>query len=323
MSPLRWGGGRRPRRHRTPRPPLPYPAPGGREYPPPLDPQPLGDRVTPQQLLLGAGVVAVLGSVLSTFTVGTPAGVVAVSVLLLVAAALGVLAGHAGSPTAGEALAVGSVLAAAALVVVGARTAPDPELAAGTLVLFVAVGTGALALVSPQLRTWRVSCWVAAQVAVLVAVRAGDLPSDLLAGALLGVALTGLAIAWFADGVVALSGLLCSVPWWVVGVWVAERAAWSGDRPAVAALLATGAAVGLLVTTHEKVPELPWAGLPSRCSPGSRPARWSPAPRRPPGRSGCWGRGSWASDWLRWSPSPRPGGRTGCRGTPGWPPRPR
>jgi hypothetical protein len=243
-----------------PRPPLPYPAPGGREYPPPLHPQPLGDRVTPQQLLLGAGVVAVLGSVLSTFTVGTPAGVVAVSVLLLVAAALGVLAGHAGSPTAGEALAVGSVLAAAALVVVGARTAPDPELAAGTLVLFVSVGTGALALVSPQLRTWRVSCWGAAQVAVLVAVRAGDLPSDLLAGALLGVALTGLAIAWFADGVVALSGLLCSVPWWVVGVWVAERAAWSGERPAVAALLATGAAVGLLVTTHEKVPELPLGG---------------------------------------------------------------
>ena len=254
----RWTGAAAPRP--PPRPPLPYPAPGGREYPPRLDPPPLADRVTPQQLLLGAGVAAVLGSVLSTFTVGTPAGVVAVSVLLLVAAALGVLAGYAGSPTAGEALAVGSVLAAAALVVVGARTASRAELAAGTLVLFVAVGTGALALVSPQLRTWRVSCWVAAQVAVLVAVRAGDLRSDLLAGALLGVALTGLAIAWFADGVVALAGLVCAVPWWTVGVWAAERAAWSGDRPAVAALLATAAAVGLLAITHERVPDLPVAG---------------------------------------------------------------
>ncbi len=242
-----------------PLPPLPYPEDARPAYPPPVPATALADRVTPQVLLLGAGVVAVLGAVLSVFTVGTPAGVLAVGALLVVAAGLAVLAGYAGTPSAGEALAVASVLAAGTLVVVGARTAPRPELAAGTLALFVAVGTGALRPVAPQLRTWPVASWVAGQVAVLVAVQSTPLRSDLLAGVLLGVALTGLAIAWAARGVVALAGLLGSVPWWLAGVWVAERAAWGGDRPAVAAGLAVAAALGLLVTTHPRVPELPVA----------------------------------------------------------------
>ncbi|GHE07846.1 SCO7613 C-terminal domain-containing membrane protein [Klenkia taihuensis] len=243
-----------------PLPPLPYPEDARPAYPPPVPAAALGDRVTPQVLLLGAGVVAVLGAVLSVFTVGTPAGVVAVCALLVVAAALAVLAGYVGTPTAGEALAVASVVAAGALVVVGARTAPRPELAAGTLALLVAVGTGALRLVAPQLRTWPVAAWAAGQVAVLVAVRAVELRSDLLTGVLLGVALTGLAIAWAGRGVVALAGLLGSVPWWLTGVWAAERAAWGGDRPAVAAGFAVAASLGLLVTTHPRVPRLPVAG---------------------------------------------------------------
>ncbi|MCO7222669.1 hypothetical protein NH342_23030, partial [Klenkia sp. PcliD-1-E] len=243
-----------------PLPPLPYPEDARPAYPPPVPAAPLADRVTPQVLLLGAGVVAVLGSVLSVFTVGTPAGVVAVAALLVVAAGLAVLAGHAGTPTAGEALAVASVLAAGALVVVGARTAPRPELAAGTLALFVAVGTGALRMVAPQLRTWPVAAWVAAQVAVLVAVQSHDLRSDLLTGVLLGVALTGLAVAWAGRDVVAMAGLLGSVPWWLTGVWVAEQEAWGGDRPVLAAGFAVAAAVGLLLTTHPRVPRLPVAG---------------------------------------------------------------
>ncbi|SCX57388.1 hypothetical protein SAMN03159343_3658 [Klenkia marina] len=240
-----------------------YPPPLG-AYPPPVRPAPLPDRVTPQQLLVGAGVVAVLGATLSTFAVGTPAGVVAVSVLLVVAAALAVLAGHAGGPTAGEGLALGAVAAAGTLVAVGALTAPDPALAAGTLSGFVAVATAALHLVGPQLRTWPVASWLAAQAAVVAVLVSTSLPVVLTAGALLGTALAGLAIAWFGDGprhgVLSRAGLLGSVPWWAVGVWVVERAAWAGEGVPLTAGLGVAAALGLLVTTHRRVPELPVAG---------------------------------------------------------------
>ena len=239
-------------------------------YPPPLDAYPppvraarLADRVTPQQLLVGAGMVAVLGATLSTFTVGTPAGVVAVGVLLVVAAALAVLTGYAGGRTAGEALALGAVAAAATLVVVGALTAPRPALAAGTLSAFVAVATGALYLVGPQLRTWPVASWAALQATVVATLAGTSPPTVVVAGALLGTALVGLGIAWAGDGerhgVLSRAGLLASVPWWAAGVWVAERAAWTGGGPLVA-VLGVGAALGLLVTTARRVPALPVAG---------------------------------------------------------------
>lgn len=232
-------------------------------YPPPVRPASLADRVTPQQLLVGAGMVAVLGATLSTFTVGTPAGVLAVGVLLVVAAALAVLSGFAGGRTAGEALALGAVAAAATLVGVGALTAPRPALAAGTLSAFVAVATAALFLIGPQLRTWPVASWAALQATVLATLLGTALPTVVVAGALLGTALVGLVIAWAGDGdrhgVLSRAGLLAAVPWWATGVWVVERAAWTGGGPLVAAL-GVGAALGLLVTTARRVPELPAAG---------------------------------------------------------------
>ncbi|SDP35995.1 hypothetical protein SAMN05660199_03729 [Klenkia soli] len=245
-----------------------YPPPVAGGYPPPVGPASLADRLTPQQLLLGAGVVAVLGTALSAFTVGTPVGVVAVSALLLVAGGLAVLAGHVGSRTAGEALALGAVAAAGTLVAVGAATAPRPALAAGTLAAFVAAAAAALRLVGPELRTWPVASWVALQVTVLVVVRSGAVPAPLLPGVLLGTASLGLAIAWLGEGTghgpVSRSGLLLSVPWWAAGVWIVERAAWAGEGPVLAAALGVGAGLGLLVTTHHRVPDLPGppAGVP-------------------------------------------------------------
>lgn len=243
-----------PPRPSRPVPPLPYP---GQGYPPELRPAPLRDRVTPQQLLLGAGAVAVVGTGLATLTVGTALGVLVVVGLVLVCAALAVLAGHAGSSTAGEALAISAVGSAAVLVVVGARTANDGTSAAATLAGFVAAAALALWPLSPQLRTWPVTGWVAAQVAVLVLLPGSGLSGARLAGVLLAVAVTGLVVARAGRDAVAWAGLIGAVPWWVCGVVVAEQTAWAGQDPAATSALAVGAAVSLLFTASPDVPRLP------------------------------------------------------------------
>ncbi|WP_157519665.1 SCO7613 C-terminal domain-containing membrane protein [Modestobacter sp. Leaf380] len=247
-----------PPRPSRPVPPLPYPV---ESYPPQVRAAPLRDRVTPQQLLLGGGAVAVVGTGLAALTVGNPLGVAVVVGLLLVCAALAVLAGHAGSRTAGEALALSAVASAGALVGVGATSAPDGPLAAATLSGFVAAAALALWPLSPQLRTWPVTAWVAGQVAVLVLVLDTGVSGVRAAAVLLTVAVTGLVVARLGSDAVAWTGLLGAVPWWVCGVVLAERVAWSGADPLPAAGLAVGAAVGLLLTASPDVPQLPTRGL--------------------------------------------------------------
>ncbi len=245
----------------APVPPLPYPggSSSSEPYPPELATPRLTERMTPQQLLLGAGAVAVVGTGLAAFTVGTLPGVLAVGVLLLVTAALAVLAGYAGGPTTGEALAASAVASAAALVVVGAATAGDATVAGATLSGLVAVGTTALRLVSPQLRTWPVAAWGATQVTVLVLLLGAGPAGAGLAGVLVAMALVGLLIARLGDDVVARSALLAVLPWWGAGVVVAERTAWHGVQPAatLAAAAAVIAAGGLLLTVSRRVPDLP------------------------------------------------------------------
>lgn len=263
-----------PARERAPRPPLPYPDPvypppfpaahedardssAARPPPPETRPARLRDRVTPQQLVLGAGVVAVVGTGWAVLTVGTLVGVVVLVGLLLACAALAVLAGSTGSPTAGEALALGAVACAGVLVWVGGTSAPDGPLAAATLAGFVCATTLALRLVSPHLRTWPVSAWVAAQLGLLVLLPGAGLTGLPLAATLLAVALVGLTIAVVAADVVAWAGLLGALPWWACGAVVAERLAWGGPGEVAAAGLAVGAASSLLVTAWGRAPDVP------------------------------------------------------------------
>ncbi len=220
-------------------------------------PSRLRDRVTPQQLVLGAGAVAVVGTGWAALTVGTVLGVIVVVGLLLVCAALAVLAGGTGSPTAGETLALCAVASAGVLVWVGGTTAPDGPLAAATLAGFVAATALALRLISPHLRTWPVTAWVAAQLTVLILLPDAGLTGLPLAAVLLAVALVGLTVAVVGSDVVAEAGLLSALPWWVCGVVVAERLAWGGPDSVAAAGMAVGAAIGLLAAAWGGVPHLP------------------------------------------------------------------
>lgn len=232
-----------------PLPPFPYPA---------VDQPPESsrwDRLSPQQLLLGAGAVAVVGTGVAALAMGTVFGVTIVVGLLLSTAALAVLAGYSGTPTSGEALALSAVASAATLVVVGASSWPISTTA--TWSGFIAVGALALRVISPQLRSWPVTAWVAAQVSVLILLADGGLSGVGLATVLIAVALVGLLLARFASDVLAFSGLLAALPWWVGGVVVIERAAWGGPDGVAAVVLAAAAAGSLLLTASHRVPRLP------------------------------------------------------------------
>src|SRR3712207_5970609 len=181
-------------------PAMPYPPPVGVHLPlPPAPPEDEGlRRISPQQVLLAAGAVAIVvaGAASSSLT-----GWVFPAVLALGMAAASVRSGHRGLRSSEETLAI----AAVALAVVSDR-ADTGELSATVLAVLAAV-YWLLGRLSRTAVAWPVAGWLTAQLAVLVALsgtRADDVPS---VSAVLATAVAGLLVTLRARPAVAVGGL--------------------------------------------------------------------------------------------------------------------
>ena len=229
-----------------------YPPPVGVPIPPPPAPPEVGPgRVSPQTVLLGAGAVAVVAAGAASLTAdGTGAGRLAVAVLAALASVVSWRAGRRDLRTTEEVLAA----TAAVLAFVAAATEgslPSSGALAALAVVFLVAGWFGRAAVS-----WQLAAWGAAQLAVLTALPGLGLGPVLHAGALLGTALAGVAVALRGRPAVAVVALVTTAPWWAAGVLEGQRLAWSADtgglpRAGAAALL-VGAAAGLVVTRSRR-----------------------------------------------------------------------
>ena len=213
-----------------------YPPPVGVHLAPP--PAPSADegldRVSPQQVLLAAGAVALVAA--GAASLGAAGG--------WLPTALGVLTALASLRCARRQLRASAetlAVAAVVLVVVGDRAHSDTTSAGWLAVL------GAVFLVLGRLArntlAWPIAAWVAAQLAVLTALPDLGLSSLPHVAAVLGTAVAGLLVTLRARRPVAVVALGTSLPWWSVGVLEGTSLVWSTPSPATA----SGAAALLVV----------------------------------------------------------------------------
>ncbi|MCZ2850580.1 SCO7613 C-terminal domain-containing membrane protein [Modestobacter sp. VKM Ac-2978] len=231
-----------------------YPPPLGR--PPsttaPTDAAPTdtgtGD-VAPQQVLLGAGAVAVVAAGAATLTdAGSVPGLLVVA-LLTVAATLGSLrAGRRGLRSSEEALASAAVVLAA----VAAWSAGDgPGGPSAVLLSLLAAVFVVLGLIARTTLTWPIAAWGAGQGAVLSALTGSGLSLAPHASAVLATAVAGLVITLTVRRAVAVVTLVTAAAWWVTGVVEATAHVWTTESvaaalvPSALMLLAAGALLAL------------------------------------------------------------------------------
>jgi hypothetical protein len=218
-----------------------YPPPLGRPPPPP--PAPAEDdglhRVSPQQVLLVAGAVAVVVAGAESLRL---TGWVLPTILALGSATASLWCGHRGLRTSEETLAVAAVV----LVLVSDR--PSTGGASAVVLAVLAVVFRVLGRFGRTAVTWPIAAWITAQLAVLEALT-GVGPSGLAhLTAVLGTALAGLLVTLRGRRRLAVAALATTVPWWVAGVVEGTALVWTTTSTATAALAATlmvGAAAGL------------------------------------------------------------------------------
>ncbi|MGY1839618.1 MULTISPECIES: SCO7613 C-terminal domain-containing membrane protein [unclassified Modestobacter] len=233
-----------------PRREVDYPPPLGRPSPPPPAPAEAGPGdVAPQQVLLGAGAVAVVAAGAASLTdAGSVPGLLVVT-LLTVAATLGSLrAGRRGLRSSEEALASAAVVLAA----VGAWSAGDgPGGPTAVLLALLAAVFAVLGLIGRSTLTWPTAAWGAAQGAVLSGLTGSGLSLAPHASAVLATAVVGLAATLAARRAVAVVTLVTAAAWWVTGVVEGSALVWTTESvavavaPAVLMLLAAGALLAL------------------------------------------------------------------------------
>ncbi|MCZ2814407.1 hypothetical protein O2W15_23495 [Modestobacter sp. VKM Ac-2979] len=233
-----------------------YPPPLGRPPPTtaPTDAAPTdtgtgtGD-VAPQQVLLGAGAVAVVAAGAATLTdAGSVPGLLVVA-LLTVAATLGSLrAGRRGLRSSEEALASAAVVLAA----VAAWSAGDgPGGPSAVLLSLLAAVFVVLGLIPRTTLTWPIAAWGAGQGAVLSALTGSGLSLAPHASAVLATAVAGLVITLAVRRAVAVVTLVTAAAWWVTGVVEATAHVWTTESvaaalvPSALMLLAAGALLAL------------------------------------------------------------------------------
>jgi hypothetical protein len=246
-----------------------YPPPlGGPMTTPPAPPEAETGpgRVSPQDVLLGAGAVAVVAAGAASLPVGGAVGRGLVAVLACVAAGVSVMVGRRDLRTTEEVLAG----CAAVLAVIAAYRADggwSPWVLAG--IAAVLAGLGRL---SRSAAAWPVGAWAAAQLAVLGVL--GDLGAGTLphAAAVVGTAVAGLLVARLARRSVAIVALVSSALWWAAGVVEGLRLAWAADAdagmraPAAALVVAAAAALAVVRARRLLQPLLgPRAAVPVLC----------------------------------------------------------
>ncbi|GAA4754106.1 hypothetical protein GCM10023328_41850 [Modestobacter marinus] len=209
----------------------------------------LAGDVAPQQVLLGAGVVAVVAAGAASLTdAGSVPGLLVVT-LLTVAATLGSFrAGARGLRSSEEALACAAVVLAA----VAAWSAGDgPGGPTAVLLSLLAAVFAVLGLLARTTRTWPIAAWGAGQVAVLSALTGSGLSLAPHASVVLATAVAGLAITLAARRDVAVVTLVTAAAWWATGVVEGSLHVWTSESvaaalaPATLMLLAAGALLGL------------------------------------------------------------------------------
>jgi hypothetical protein len=219
-----------------------YPPPLGAPLSPPPAP-PEGEalrRVSPQQVLLAAGAVAVV--VAGAASLGL-AGQLLPLALALVAAAASLGCAHHGLRASEETLAV----AAVALVVLADRSGSTTVAVVVLAVLAAVFWT--FGLLARSTVTWPVASWLAGQSAVLTALTGWDVAALGQVAAVLGTAVAGVLVTLRARRPVAGVALATTVPWWVVGVARGTYLVWTTPDAAEAALaggLMVAAAAALL-----------------------------------------------------------------------------
>ena len=227
---------------------LPYPPPVGVQLPPPPAAE-QGEglrRVSPQQVLLAAGAVALVAA--GAASLGRT-GWLLPTVLAVGTALASLRCGRRGLRTSAEALAA----VTAVLLVLGVRAEDDAASAtvlAGLGVLFVLLGRVGRSTVS-----WPVAAWLTAQLAVLTALPGLALTSLPHVAAVLGTALAGLLVALRARRPVSVVALVTTAPWWTAGVVQGTHLVWTTDSvgtAAPAAALMTAAAAALLALRRER-----------------------------------------------------------------------
>ncbi|MGY1858437.1 SCO7613 C-terminal domain-containing membrane protein [Modestobacter sp. SYSU DS0290] len=233
-----------------PRPEVDYPPPLGRPLPPPSAPAERGSGdVAPQQVLLGAGAVAVVAAGAASLTdAGSVPGLLVVT-LLTVAATLGSLrAGRRGLRSSEEALASAAVVLAA----VGAWSAGDgPGGPTAVLLALLAAVFAVLGLIGRTTLTWPIAAWGAAQGAVLSGLTGSGLSLAPHASAVLATAVAGMAVTFAARRAVAVVTLVTAAAWWATGVVEGSALVWTTDSvttalaPSALMLLAAGALLAL------------------------------------------------------------------------------
>ena len=214
-----------------------YPPPVGAPYvPPPAADAPDGlGPVSPQQVLLTTGAVALTAAgAASLAAVGRPLGQLLLAALTLGTAAASWTAGRRGLGTSEETLAAASVV----LAVVAAWSAGSST--AGRAVLLGALAAALLlaGLVARSASAWPIGAWSAAQLAVAAVLIEHGWHTDLV----LGTALAGLLVGRVARRPVAEVALATTALWWVAGVAAGTHQVWTSWAPGTAALLVAVAA---------------------------------------------------------------------------------
>ncbi|WP_369134294.1 SCO7613 C-terminal domain-containing membrane protein [Modestobacter sp. I12A-02662] len=219
-----------------------YPPPvGSLPTPPPApdDEDGLG-QLTLQQVLLGAGAVALVAA--GSASLG-PRGWLLQATLALATAAASLLCGRRGLRASEETLAASAVV----LVLISSRAA-DGTSAAVTVLGGLAVACLVLGLVRRTSVAWPLSAWVAGQAAVLTALDGWYQTRAMLVGTVLGTALVGLLVTRCARQPLAVLTLATTVPWWLTGVAWGLLLIWRTPELGVAAgiaALVVAAAAGL------------------------------------------------------------------------------
>ncbi|MCZ2818200.1 SCO7613 C-terminal domain-containing membrane protein [Modestobacter sp. VKM Ac-2984] len=205
--------------------------------------------IEPQQVLLGAGVVAVVAAGAASLTdAGSVPGLLVVT-LLTVAATLGSLrAGHRGLGSSEEAFASAAVVLAA----VAAWSAGDgPGGPTAILLSLLAAVFAVLGLIARTAVTWPIAAWGAVQAAVLSGLTGSGLSLAPHATAVLATAVAGLLITLAVRRAVAVVTLVSAAAWWVTGVVEGAAQVWTTESvvaalaPSTLMLLAAGALLAL------------------------------------------------------------------------------
>jgi hypothetical protein len=219
-----------------------YPPPVGAPLPPPPAP-PEGEglrRLTPQQVLLAAGAVALVVAAIASLSL---TGWVLPTALALGTAGASLRCGSRGLRASEETLAVATV----ALLLVGDQAGPGG--ASAVVLAALATACWLLGRVRRTAVTWPVAGWAFAQLAVLSALAGAGLTGTSQVGAVLVTATGGVLLTLRARRTVAAVALATAAPWWVTGVVVGTHLVWttsSTGTAAAAGLLLVSAAAALL-----------------------------------------------------------------------------